>query len=64
MPDSVTVEPTDTVLNDADPPTVKFVPTDNAPEYDPEPTTSRATVGAVVPIPKRLENEAVPAVKI
>ena len=30
----------------------------------PAPTTSKATVGAVVPIPNRLEKDAVPLVKI
>ena len=43
---------------DTDPVTVRFV------EKLPAPTTSKATVGAVVPIPNRLENDAVPEVKI
>ena len=43
---------------ETDPVAVTFV------EKLPAPTTSKATVGAVVPIPRRLENEAVPAVKI
>ena len=46
------------------PATFKVVPTDKAPEYEPDPTTSSATVGAVVPIPRRPVKEAVPEVKI
>ena len=48
----------DKVEADTDPVAVTFV------EKLPAPTTSKATDGAVVPIPRRLENEAVPAVKI
>ena len=46
------------------PATLSVVPTDNACENEPDPTISRATVGAVVPTPSRPENDAVPAVKI
>ena len=60
---------------EADPVILALVETLNAPvetepvtvtfcEKRPEPTTSSATVGAVVPIPNRFENDAVPAVKI
>ena len=43
---------------ETEPVTVTFV------EKLPAPTTSKATVGAVVPIPNRLLNDAVPDVKI
>ena len=46
------------VAAETEPVTLRFV------ENAPAPTTSRATVGAVVPTPRRLENEAVPEVKI
>ena len=48
----------DKVEAETDPVAVTFV------EKLPAPTTSKAADGAVVPIPRRLENEAVPEVKI
>jgi hypothetical protein len=45
-------------------PKVVFPFTVRSVENMPAPTTSRATVGAVVPIPRRLEKDAVPDVKI
>ena len=46
------------------PATLRLAPIDKAPETEPEPTTSSATVGAVVPIPSLPEKDAVPEVKI
>ena len=57
-PVTIALPDTVRVADETDPVTVTFV------EKLPAPTTSKATDGAVVPIPSLFENDAVPDVKI